>query len=297
MLCRQNQNYQNEKINQLERWMDQLRKDFNAIIGSRRWQAGNAIIRPVEVMLFKGRNPGAVHHIQQIFSSYKCMEVNKDFVPQFQQYRNHNYNHSVSLDRLMRQLEKDVGALSESARWRTGNVLIRIAEILLMRGKPRLALNHMHEVLSEFHTKTDQGQNISPGLMQNWMCQLEADYQNILASKRWQVGNRLVRVLEIILMRKKNPLVTDHMHQIFDQFNKGQSEHHCHTSDKKIERALKKRKIDMLYENPSTLEKDESLRELHRENELLLVNLHQVQEELECYFFKYHELKKQQKDI
>ena len=122
----------------------------------------------------------------------------------------------------MQQLEKDVSALSNSARWKVGNALIRIVEIMLFRGRPRLALNHMRDIFREYQTRKDQGQSISPWLMQEWMRKLESDYQNILASRRWQVGNSLVRGLEMLLLRKKKPMATDHIQKLFDQFSQDQ---------------------------------------------------------------------------
>ncbi len=213
-----------EKNKQLKRWMDQLQNDFNALMDSKRWRTGNALIRFIEIVLLKGRKPGAAHHMQQTFASFNSMPDKKQTESQFHQ--SWNFDQKVTLDRLMRQLKNDVSALSKSARWKTGNAAIRIVEIMLLRGRPRLALNHMQEIFSEFHTKKDHGQNISPWLMQEWMRQLESDCQDILASRRWQVGNSLVRGLEMLLLRKKRPLATDHMQKLFIQFSQGEYSYH-----------------------------------------------------------------------
>ena len=102
---------------------------------------------------------------------------------------------------------------------------------MLFRGRPRLALNNMQEIFSEYQTKKDQGQSITLELMQKWMRQLESDYQNILASRRWQIGNSLVRGLEMLLLRKKKPMATDHMQKLFAQFSQGQAQYTHHSND------------------------------------------------------------------
>ncbi len=40
-------------------------------------------------------------------------------------------------------LEKDFQAIKSSARWRIGHLLVRLLEVLLLRGKPPLAIDHM----------------------------------------------------------------------------------------------------------------------------------------------------------
>ncbi|MBC2695556.1 MAG: hypothetical protein HF982_09850 [Desulfobacteraceae bacterium] len=218
-----------EKNKQLKRWMDQLHNDFNALVGSKRWRTGNALIRFMEVMLLKGKKPGAAHHMQQVFASYNSMQKNERTKSSFHQ--SWNLNKKVSFDRLMQQLENDVSAMCDSTRWKTGNTVIRIFEIMLLRGKPRLAMNHMQKIFSEYQIKKDQGQSITLGLMQKWMRQLEVDFQNTLVSRRWRVGKSLVRGLEMLLLRKKKPMAPDHMQTLFDQFRQGQYTHHFNDSN------------------------------------------------------------------
>ena len=274
------------KNGQLEYRMDQLQRDFKALMGSRRWQVGNAVIRFIEIILFKGRKPGAADHMQQIFNN--LLNLNQQMI---------RHDRFINEDRLIGQLEKDVHALSDSVRWKVGNAVIRGVEIMSFRGKPRLALDHMNQIFKDFHSARDQWQGGAPEINQRWIYQLESDYRDILSSKRWQIGNFLVRGVEMLLLRKKKPMSTDHMEKLFDQFRQSRYTDYSHEfieKDSNVEiknyeqmRSDNFNSENVFYHN-SNHQTEAKLRE---ENEFLLLQLHQVQEELEIYYLKYQESK------
>ncbi len=59
-------------------------------------------------------------------------------------------------------------------------------------------------------------QNISQ--LSTWMRQIENDYTSLKKSFRWKIGNIVVRFLEVLLFRRKRPMVTDHLELIFREY-------------------------------------------------------------------------------
>jgi GT2 family glycosyltransferase len=128
------------------------------------------------------------------------------------------------LDRLIPQMENDILSLRQSARWKVGNGVIRSLEIMLLRGIPSLAIDHMQKTLQETkeYVSRHRFSNISTEVIQQKIHQIENDLDNILASQRWKIGNTVVRALEMLLLRRKVPLAVDHLRQVLHQFNKVQ---------------------------------------------------------------------------
>ena len=57
-----------------------------------------------------------------------------------------------------------------------------------------------------------------------WMHRLDKNFQALLSSARWRVGNRTIRTLELLMLRGKPTLAADRMQQIFSSFRTGQKE-------------------------------------------------------------------------
>lgn len=51
-----------------------------------------------------------------------------------------------------------------------------------------------------------------------WVDKLEGDFSNLLKSKRWQAGNAIIRGVEVLLCRKKAPIVVDHISKVLKEF-------------------------------------------------------------------------------
>ena len=215
-----------ENIDQTNKWLSQLQNDFDGLLDSKRWKAGNFLIRMLEIILLRKKQPLAINHMQQIFDTFNSTGVQKQNVPSSRQAvepgkKGFELTYPATEDSLMRQLENDLTQLSNSARWKVGHVVIRLVETMLFRGKTRLAMDHMQDIFKEYKSITSTWSNISPEMTQRWKRNLESDLQDLIASKRWKVGNGLIRLLEIILMRKKQPLAIDHMLALFKQYDQG----------------------------------------------------------------------------
>ena len=197
-------------------------------------------------------------------------------------------------DQLMSELEHDILALSESSRYMIGKVLGRIVNIIFLRGsKPRLAMDHMSEIFDEYHSRRKKGESVTPEQTEAWIQQLETVFRSFMASNHWRVGNNLIRGLEIILLRKKKPMAIEHILALFKDYaheKYNDSGHHIKSSDSK-DKCLTDSSLRELLESNRIQSKPD--KNMLKENEDLLRQLHQVQEELEEYYLKYHKLKNQ----
>lgn len=52
----------------------------------------------------------------------------------------------------------------------------------------------------------------------HWLGTLDSDFNSLRKSKRWTVGNSMVRMIEILLLRKKVPIAMDHIEGILKEF-------------------------------------------------------------------------------
>ncbi len=136
----------------------------------------------------------------------------------------------IEVSKITQQLENDFEALLNSARWRVGNSFVRGIEIFLCRREKTLAADHMKEVFSRLikmkklpHRKSHRSMNNAGRardikLLNAWMRQLNSDYQALKNSKRWKLGNGLIRTLERLALKPPQPLATDHLDKIFQAY-------------------------------------------------------------------------------
>lgn len=214
-----------EQNKKLKTWMQQLHKDLQALLGSARWKLGNFAVRTLEVFLLRPRKSMAVDHMQDIFTSFNNKDWKIDLArarPEKAQDRGKQLVHWLGL------LQKDFLALKSSLRWKVGQATMRTVEIMLFRGKPGLAIDHMQQIFDDFEKWKENNQSRIKASalssrdikqLQRWLNQLEADFEALIKSMRWKVGQATMRVVEVILLRKKRPIVIDHMQGIFDNYH------------------------------------------------------------------------------
>jgi chromosome segregation ATPase len=221
---------------EIEENLRQLQNDLDSLLNSKRWRTGNFLIRMLEIILLRKKQPLAVDHMQQIFDNFNTNRSQKQNQPSNRQTIKpakgiFKFQKPLTEDSLMRQLENDVQQLSASTRWKVGNTVLRLINTMLLRKKSRGPLDHMRDIIKEYKGITSTRQNISPILTQRWRRDLESDLDALLASKRWQVGNGLVRLVEIILLRKKQPMAIDHMQVLFKHYDQSLNEDDHNTWD------------------------------------------------------------------
>jgi len=215
----------NKKARQNGKWMRQLENDLNALLDSKRWQTGNFLIRMLEIILLKGRSGGAPQHMREIFESFHSSELPSPVSAHTEASQEQfNIHPNLSYDGLMRLLEKDINAFAASARWKVGHTIIGLIEKLLLRGRSRLALDHMQDIFKEYKDITAKWAHVSPEMKNRWLRHIKSDVNDLMLSKRWQIGDRLVRLAEITLLRKKQPMAVDHIRALLKQYDSGSME-------------------------------------------------------------------------
>jgi hypothetical protein len=210
---------------QLNAWMQDLQNAFQALAASRRWKFGHASGRMLEVLRFRAPGPTALDQIQGIFGQFAHTPQPGTDPPLQTGYP--AFHNGEVLISWMQQLQNDFQALLASHRWRWGNAVVRTAERLLLRPKVLLAPAHMSEVFAQFEDWQQNSLNGRSGewlshdeirQLNTWLKALEQDFRATLACRRWRVGSAMVCVVKGLSFRRQAPLVTDHMHEIFEDY-------------------------------------------------------------------------------
>ena len=128
----------------------------------------------------------------------------------------------------MRKLNNGFQALMASRRWKVGNAIGRIIGGILFRSKKPMVVNHIREIFTQFEKANQQDADYytMPALgnkhdgerLLRWMKQLKDDFQALMASRRWRMGNAAFRSIEIMLFRRRMRLAPDYMKKIFTEF-------------------------------------------------------------------------------
>ncbi len=208
---------QHAELMRLKRWIEQLQRDFSALLGSRRWRVGNVMVSAAKRGRRRNQKPASLVHAEEIFTKFNTWKQTApaQIKPAPGRVR------KIPVSQLMEQLENDVSALSKSTRYRAGNFITRIPGLLLFRKKPRLAMDHMMELFRDYHAAGDKGRVVSPEQMVELVENLREVFKNFLDSFRWKLGCKLASGLEAVLIRGKKPLATEHILGLFADFEKG----------------------------------------------------------------------------
>ena len=109
------------------------------------------------------------------------------------------------------QIENDYMAIRDSARWKTGNFVVRFLEILMFRKKQALVIDHLDQLFQEYHT----GRNSDPESM---MRKVANDMTDMFNSRRWKFGHCIISIVERLIFRGKTKLAADHVKGIIHEY-------------------------------------------------------------------------------
>jgi GT2 family glycosyltransferase/glycosyltransferase involved in cell wall biosynthesis len=206
-----------EHLDRYHNLISQSVRDLEAIQASARWRLGNRLVRFLEVLLLRGRPPLVLDELLE-----RCEQTRAWGEAFNKANRPISSLEQAELDSLrewLSLLDADYQALLRSIRWRLGNALVRPIEIGLGRGKPRLAMDLLRDLFGQIRDWTPTGntdQDISQ--CEIWFAQINKLLENLLASKRWQVGHQLISLVERLLRRPKPQLVVHHMREVLDYY-------------------------------------------------------------------------------
>ena len=210
---------------QLADWMLDLKRLFNALEDSRRWQFGNKVGQMIEVLRLQPKSPTAFTYIKSIFDQFDKRQTS--FHNSTTQSTHSHHQSSELLCNWMRQLQTDFKLLINSRRWRWGNYAVQKLNKLFFRPKIALATDQMAIVFADFENwRRSRYLNQAEfplsdddiGKLHKWLNALDHYFHMTMGSRRWRLGHAMVSVLRFILLQRPRPLVTDHMEAIFFEY-------------------------------------------------------------------------------
>ncbi|GEM_PF-1598324 len=209
---------------QLQEGMNRLHKDFKALLGSRRWRLGNALIgMAAKVLRRSGRKTAADRILETLDKLEHPERQPSPSVPKSEIAFAPGKADGRRMVRDMDRLHKDFKALLGSRRWRMGNALGNITGYLLFRSGKATAADRIERILSEFQ---DWRQNIEPEFLgpnethklQSWINRLDRDLQALLRSRRWKMGNALGRTSAALLRKPARVPAVERMENILVKY-------------------------------------------------------------------------------
>ena len=222
------QNSAEQKIRCLESWIDQLQQDFDSFQQTKRWRLGNLIINILKGDFRGNKKPGVLLHAQRIFNEFNAMR--DEVTPKdYHQISGDDPAANPALKQLLQLLENDITALANCTRYKAGDLIARIPGIILFHDKPRLAMDHMKEILNSCHLSGDEDEIDTKELIAA-IDSLQEVFETFLTSNRWKIGTSLFRIPEIFLLRKKKPMATDHIKALFLDFETNRLDYLIQTS-------------------------------------------------------------------
>lgn len=223
---------QAQDIEKLAGWVEQMMAGVSLLLSTHRWKVGNALGELQRKILFKRRQPIVTDSID-----YICQDFQRWKQAQKEQLKEVNLTGSVAtiktsgldatsddvmkLRHWLEQLEHGMNMLLLTRRWNIGNSIGFVS--LAFRGvaKPRMAFDNISEIFLQYRNWSPRpgNENIDTQKLACWIEQLQYDYAALLNCRRWIIGDRIVTFANRLILRKKNPMVTDYIETIFSSFN------------------------------------------------------------------------------
>lgn len=124
---------------QLTTWIRQLGKDFKLLKSSLRWKTGNCLVRVIEFLLLRPKQPLATDKLEEIFV---------DFEVRSEAYLADNQDEQKK--RLIMTIGSYCKAIKVSKRWKVADAIFSTIDILLLRGRRKTAMDNIQIILSDF---------------------------------------------------------------------------------------------------------------------------------------------------
>ncbi|MFO7803156.1 MAG: hypothetical protein R6V55_12760 [Desulfovermiculus sp.] len=152
------------------------------------------------------------------------LRAQKDLTLQYHQALSMADTENIDLKSRIPELRKHFYSLLSSRRWKMGNALGKIAGLGLMRVSRPGAVDRMQYIFTELGNislaKSTSGSQ-TPGKVKQlviWMQQLDKEFQALLSSRSWKIGNALGLMAKIIPGRRGKRVAVHRMQQIFFEF-------------------------------------------------------------------------------
>jgi len=212
--------------------INQVRKDHAALVSSLRWRWGNRLVRFIEILMFRKKQPLAVDHMQEVLARFdkageKQHKTAQSFAPRSHTASGTFYGEDdiKILNSWLRQLQNDHKLLKGSARWKLGNAIIRTIELLTFKHRQTMAIDHMEQIFRQYQEQSADYPVQNTKKLQSWLRQAKNDFYALKKSMRWRTGNRLFSIIDTLLLRWKKQTAMDHALKIAADYEKWEKNH------------------------------------------------------------------------
>jgi flagellar biosynthesis GTPase FlhF len=205
--------------------IDQLDKDLDALVFSARWRLGNLLVRMVEILMLRKKQPLAIDHMQEVLKRLGRLQgvqdktagsaIQQPSESRSQAYQEHD---ARTLNIWLQQLHNDLESLRGSMRWRLGNAVIRTIELMALRRRQSLAMDHLEQMFRQYANQSAQYPVQNVGQLKAWLNQANDDFRAVRDSMRWRVGNSVFAVIDALLLRWNKSTAMDHALKILDEY-------------------------------------------------------------------------------
>lgn len=134
------------KGQKLIKWMEQLDKEFQAVMHSRRWKLGHSLVCMCARLIRRSSNPRSVLRMQRIFEEFQGWKLSTGGQPLSQKELR-------QLECWMQQLQDDFQALVASRRWKLGCVLCWPAGALRGKFGRSKSLERVQKIFAEYNSE------------------------------------------------------------------------------------------------------------------------------------------------
>jgi len=126
----------------------------------------------------------------------------------------------------MKHLNRQYFSLMNSRRWRLGDAIVKSSGFLIGRRKHAKGVDRMHEIFVDFRkylkSTNSTGWSVEAGVdgrrFMKFMERLQKDFQLVMDSRSWRLGNGLIHAASRLVMQKRKPTSVIRMKGIFDEF-------------------------------------------------------------------------------
>ena len=205
---------------QLSGWMQQLKKEYNDLLSTRRWRTGNFLINIANKVRFKSETPKAVERMNNIFGQFE--NWNKQQAASFKQKDIHSSMDAQKLSQILQQLLREMDELFKTRRWKIGNAIGRISSTLTGRDKTPKSVTNIEMIKANFQSMNPH-MEIYFNEIQYLSRQIEEirkNYLAILASRRWRMGDKIVSAVNKIMFRNKPPKAVKRINDHLTRYDK-----------------------------------------------------------------------------
>ncbi|GEM_PF-1985385 len=145
------------------------------------------------------------------------------------------------LEKWIKHLKEDFQTLQHTHRWKLGNALVNFMNRLRFQKKTPFVIKRINRTFASFESSNLERRDKQQGNKMNssqdvtqlihWIRQLETNTQNLLHTKRWKIGNKLVGTISAMRGRSRSSKSLMSIKEVFTQFHSWKPSHEKEMED------------------------------------------------------------------